>query len=101
MLSSSMPEVKASLTRSSEPTKAEASGVSLRSVTKRYGLVTAVENLTLDIPAASYTCLLGPSGCGKTTTMRMIAGHEEITAGDILIGNSRVNGLPPPSVIRR
>ncbi len=90
-----MPEVKASPTRLPEQIAAEASGVSLRSVTKRYGLVTAVKNLTLDIPPASYTCLLGPSGCGKTTTMRMIAGHEEITEGDILIGDSRVNGLPP------
>ncbi|MBU6230040.1 MAG: ABC transporter ATP-binding protein [Cyanobacteria bacterium REEB459] len=90
-----MPDVKAPLTPSPELTAAGASGVCLRSVTKRYGGVTAVENLTLDVPAASYTCLLGPSGCGKTTTMRMIAGHEEITAGDILIGNHRVNGLPP------
>ncbi len=72
----------------------EAKGVSLRSVTKRYGSFTAVQNLTLEIPAGSYTCLLGPSGCGKTTTMRMIAGHEEITEGDVFIGDVRVNGLP-------
>jgi putative spermidine/putrescine transport system ATP-binding protein len=74
--------------------QAEAKGVSLRDVTKRYGPFTAVQNITLDIPAGSYTCLLGPSGCGKTTTMRMIAGHEEITEGDIYIGDLRVNGLP-------
>ncbi len=43
-----------------------AAGVSLRSVTKKYGSVTAVENITLDIPAGYYCCLLGPSGCGKT-----------------------------------
>jgi putative spermidine/putrescine transport system ATP-binding protein len=73
----------------------EAKGVSLRSVTKKYGTFTAVQNLTLDIPAGSYCCLLGPSGCGKTTTMRMIAGHEEITAGDVYIGDLKVNGLPP------
>lgn len=72
-----------------------AEGVSLRSVTKHYGPVVAVENVTLDIPAGSYCCLLGPSGCGKTTTLRMIAGHEEITSGDLYIGNQRVNGLPP------
>jgi putative spermidine/putrescine transport system ATP-binding protein len=73
----------------------EAAGVSLRSVTKRYGTVTAVENITLDIPAGTYCCLLGPSGCGKTTTLRMIAGHESVTEGDVLIGDRRVTGLPP------
>lgn len=73
--------------------QAEAKGVSLRDVTKRYGDFAAVQNITLDVPAGSYTCLLGPSGCGKTTTMRMIAGHEEITEGDIYIGDLRINGL--------
>ena len=71
-----------------------AAGVSLRSVTKKYGSFTAVENLTLDIPAGNYCCLLGPSGCGKTTALRMIAGHEEATSGDILIGDRRVNDIP-------
>jgi putative spermidine/putrescine transport system ATP-binding protein len=71
-----------------------AAGVSLRQVTKRYGPVAAVENVTLDIPEGSYCCLLGPSGCGKTTVLRMIAGHEEITSGDILIGDRRVNDIP-------
>lgn len=71
-----------------------AAGVSLRSVTKKYGPVTAVENVTLDIPSGSYCCLLGPSGCGKTTVLRMIAGHEEITSGDVLIGDRRVNDIP-------
>ena len=71
-----------------------AAGVALRSVTKKYGAVTAVENLTLDITAGTYCCLLGPSGCGKTTALRMVAGHEEITSGDILIGDRRVNDIP-------
>lgn len=71
-----------------------AAGVKLRSVTKKYGSFTAVENLTLDIPAGYYCCLLGPSGCGKTTALRMIAGHEEVTSGDILIGDRRVNDIP-------
>ena len=71
-----------------------AAGVSLRSVTKKYGSVTAVENITLDIPAGKYCCLLGPSGCGKTTVLRMVAGHEDITSGDILIADQRVNDLP-------
>lgn len=74
---------------------ANTAGVSLRSVTKKYGSVTAVESIDLTIPAGSYTCLLGPSGCGKTTTLRMIAGHEDITSGDILIGDRRINDLPP------
>ena len=72
-----------------------AAGVALRSVTKKYGNVTAVENLTLDIPPGSYCCLLGPSGCGKTTTLRMIAGHEPVTSGDVYIGDRLVNALPP------
>ncbi len=71
-----------------------AAGVALRSVTKKYGAVTAVENLTLDIAAGTYCCLLGPSGCGKTTALRMVAGHEDITSGDILIGDRRVNDIP-------
>lgn len=54
-------------------------------VTKRYGEVVAVDAVSLRIPRASYCCLLGPSGCGKTSTLRMIAGHEHITEGDVLI----------------
>jgi putative spermidine/putrescine transport system ATP-binding protein len=73
----------------------QAEGVMLRSLTKKYGSFIAVENINLDIPAGSYCCLLGPSGCGKTTTLRMIAGHEEATSGDVIIGDRRVNDLPP------
>ncbi|MEM1252978.1 MAG: ABC transporter ATP-binding protein [Cyanobacteria bacterium P01_H01_bin.21] len=75
------------------PPKA-AAGVSLRSVTKKYGTVTAIENMTLDIPAGVYCCLLGPSGCGKTTALRMISGHEPVTSGQVLIGDRCVNDLP-------
>ncbi|MEM8614084.1 MAG: ABC transporter ATP-binding protein [Cyanobacteria bacterium P01_H01_bin.105] len=75
------------------PTEA-AAGVSLRSVTKKYGTVTAIENMTLDIPAGIYCCLLGPSGCGKTTALRMISGHESVTSGQVLIGDRCVNDLP-------
>ncbi|MEA5462556.1 ABC transporter ATP-binding protein [Leptothoe sp. PORK10 BA2] len=71
-----------------------AAGVSLRSVTKKYGTVTAIENMTLDIPAGIYCCLLGPSGCGKTTALRMISGHEAVTSGQVLIGDNCVNDLP-------
>ncbi|MFG6095736.1 ABC transporter ATP-binding protein [Leptothoe sp. ISB3NOV94-8A] len=71
-----------------------AAGVSLRSVTKKYGNVIAIENMTLDIPAGIYCCLLGPSGCGKTTALRMISGHESVTSGQVLIGDRCVNDLP-------
>ncbi len=69
--------------------------VELIEVTKRYGATLAVDRISLRIPAASYCCLLGPSGCGKTTTLRMIAGHEAITEGDILIQGDNVSDLPP------
>ncbi len=69
--------------------------VELVSVTKRYGETLAVDRISLRIPKSSYCCLLGPSGCGKTSTLRMIAGHESISEGDILIGDVNVAGLPP------
>ena len=64
-------------------------------LTKRYGSVTAVDAINLKIPAGSYCCLLGPSGCGKTSTLRMIAGHESATSGDIIVGPKNVTDLPP------
>ncbi|MEM9906773.1 MAG: ABC transporter ATP-binding protein [Cyanobacteria bacterium P01_D01_bin.44] len=82
-----------SLASAQELSKA-AAGVSLRSVTKQYGPVTAIENMTLDIPAGIYCCLLGPSGCGKTTALRMISGHESVTSGQVFIGDICVNDLP-------
>ncbi len=71
------------------------SGVELVKVTKRYGSTVAVDAIDLRIPAGAYCCLLGPSGCGKSSTLRMIAGHEAATQGDILIGPSNVTDLPP------
>ena len=71
-----------------------AAGVSLRSVTKKYGSVTAIEHLTLNIPAGVYCCLLGPSGCGKTTALRLISGHEMVTTGEVWIGDRCVNTIP-------
>jgi len=64
-------------------------------VTKRYGATVAVDAIDLKVPAGCYCCLLGPSGCGKTSTLRMIAGHESVTIGDILIGAANVTDLPP------
>jgi putative spermidine/putrescine transport system ATP-binding protein len=69
--------------------------VELISVTKRYGVTTAVEDISLRIAKGTYCCLLGPSGCGKTSTLRMIAGHEDISEGDIIIAGQNVSGLPP------
>lgn len=67
----------------------------LKNLTKRYDDFTAVHDLTLTIPAGSFFALLGPSGCGKTTTLRMIAGLEEPTSGEILIGTENIVPLPP------
>jgi putative spermidine/putrescine transport system ATP-binding protein len=69
--------------------------VELVGVSKRYGAALAVDTISLRIPKASYCCLLGPSGCGKTSTLRMIAGHESISEGDVLIHGANVTGLPP------
>lgn len=69
--------------------------VELIAVTKRYGDTTAVDAISLRIPKGTYCCLLGPSGCGKTSTLRMIAGHEDISDGDIIICGQNVSGLPP------
>ncbi|MGA0986221.1 MAG: ABC transporter ATP-binding protein [Candidatus Nanopelagicales bacterium] len=67
----------------------------LKNLTKRYEDFTAVHDLTLTIPAGSFFALLGPSGCGKTTTLRMIAGLEEPTSGEILIGTENIVPFPP------
>ena len=74
-----------------------AGGADLRiiDVTKRFGDFVAVDDLTLTIPAGSFFALLGPSGCGKTTTLRMVAGLEEPTAGSILIGDQDVTWAKP------
>ncbi len=64
-------------------------------LTKLYGATTAVAGIDLAIPAGSYCCLLGPSGCGKTTTLRMIAGHETASDGDILLGAANITDLAP------
>jgi putative spermidine/putrescine transport system ATP-binding protein len=69
--------------------------IELVALTKRYGATVAVDGIDLRIPAGTYCCLLGPSGCGKTTTLRMIAGHEEVTEGDIILGRDNITGLPP------
>ncbi|MBS7539085.1 ABC transporter ATP-binding protein [Ancylobacter lacus] len=69
--------------------------IELVGVTKRYGAALAVDDIALKIPAGTYCCLLGPSGCGKTTTLRMIAGHESVSEGNIRLGAAVVTDLPP------
>ena len=74
---------------------AAAPHVELRRVTKRYGAVTAITDLSLSVENGSFTALLGPSGCGKSTLLRMIAGLEKITVGQCFIGNTDVTDTPP------
>lgn len=67
----------------------------LVSVTKRYGTAVAVNGISHLFRAGTYVCLLGPSGCGKSSTLRMIAGHETVTEGAIILGGKDVAPLPP------
>jgi putative spermidine/putrescine transport system ATP-binding protein len=71
------------------------STLELAALTKQYGTTTAVDAIDLRVPADTYCCLLGPSGCGKTTTLRLVAGHETATSGDIILGNHNVTDMPP------
>src|SRR5690606_10575403 len=64
-------------------------------VTKRFDGVTAVNDLNLDIADGEFLVLVGPSGCGKTTALRCLAGLEEVTSGDIIIGDRVVTHVPP------
>src|SRR6266508_3346760 len=70
-------------------------GVTLDHITKKYGEVTAVNDLNIQIRDQEFLVLVGPSGCGKSTALRMIAGLEEITGGDLYIGDRRVNDVAP------
>ena len=69
--------------------------ISLRGIEKRYGDVVVVKRLDLEIADGELVVLVGPSGCGKSTTLRMIAGLESVSAGDLLIDGARVNDLAP------
>lgn len=69
--------------------------VTIQNVWKYYGKTVAVKDLTLACEDGEFLCVLGPSGCGKSSTLRMLAGLEHISAGDILFGERRVNEIPP------
>ena len=79
----------------------ESKSVLLENIVKEYisqenkSVFTAVNNISLKIEAGDFVTLLGPSGCGKTTTLRMIAGFEEVTSGNIYLGNDNVNEVTP------
>ncbi len=72
-----------------------ADDLELVAVTKRYGSALAVDHISHLFRAGSYACLLGPSGCGKSSTLRMIAGHEAVTDGAIILGGKDVSQLAP------
>ena len=69
--------------------------IQLKNLTKRWGSFVGVDNFNLTILDQEFLVLLGPSGCGKTTTMRMIAGLEEVTEGEIIIDGKKINALEP------
>lgn len=71
------------------------SEVNLTAITKKFGDFVAVNEIDLEVENGAFTVLVGPSGCGKTTTLRMIAGLEEATSGEIRIGEKVVNRVPP------
>lgn len=68
--------------------------IEFKNVTKKFGDVLVVDDLSLEIADGEFVVLLGPSGCGKTTTLRMLAGLESVTSGDIYIGDERINDVP-------
>ena len=81
--------------RGEVPARSTAPDVEIRGVTKRFGAVTAVDDMDLAIERGEFYSLLGPSGCGKTTTLRMIAGFEQPTEGEIFLAGQPIAGVPP------
>ncbi len=71
-----------------------ANDIEFRSVSKRYGAVTAVSDINLAVPKGAFVALLGPSGCGKTTCLRMIGGFEHPSEGEVYVGGAAMNGVP-------
>jgi putative spermidine/putrescine transport system ATP-binding protein len=85
-------------TQPSSPPASQPAAIELVALTKRYAQGSpAVDSINLRITSGSYCCLLGPSGCGKSTTLRMMAGHESVTSGDILLDNRNITNLPAAS----
>jgi spermidine/putrescine transport system ATP-binding protein len=84
----------AAMTAVAAPRSEDVLDVRLERLTKRFEDLVAVDDIMLDVEHGRFLALLGPSGCGKTTTLRMIGGFEEPTAGRILLGDNDVSGLP-------
>ena len=74
---------------------AKPAALELIKLTKSYGGTVAVDAIDQGIPDGTYTCLLGPSGCGESSTLRMLAGHESVTSGDIVHKGANITDLPP------
>ena len=94
-LTSDAPAVGAAGSIASTATRANAPDVDIIGVTKRFGSVIAVDAMDLSIARGEFYSLLGPSGCGKTTTLRMIAGFEQPSEGEILLAGEPIAGVPP------
>ena len=71
------------------------SQLELVGVSKFYGSAVAVDNISIKFNDKGYICLLGPSGCGKTSTLRMVAGHEEVSEGAVVLDGRDISKLPP------
>ena len=71
------------------------SGLKLSNVRKSYGALEVIKGVDLEVKPKEFVVFVGPSGCGKSTLLRMIAGLEEITAGDLEIGGKRMNDVEP------
>jgi ABC-type Fe3+/spermidine/putrescine transport system ATPase subunit len=69
--------------------------IELKNVAKSFGETEALRNIELQVPKGDFLSLLGPSGCGKTTLLRLIAGFEEPTVGEVLIDGQPMAGIPP------
>src|SRR5690554_3560300 len=81
--------------KSREDTRMGVEALALDRVSIRLGQADILHDITLDVAAGSFTCLLGPSGCGKTTLLRAVAGFAPLSRGDIRIGERSIAGLPP------
>ena len=92
MATSALPGPTVPLT---DPRTSSDGDLRLVGITKRFGRFTAVDDLDLTVPQGSFFALLGPSGCGKTTTLRMVAGLEQPTQGQVLLGDRDVTGTKP------
>jgi spermidine/putrescine transport system ATP-binding protein len=77
------------------PSGTESPDIQFEGVTKTYGEIVAVDRLRLAVEKGEFFSFLGPSGCGKTTSLRLIAGFEQPTEGDVLIGGVSMVGVPP------